>query len=287
LNKPLNTIELEHLINFIGYGRLDADIWFLGFEETGGNENKLRTRLKFEKVVDCAEAQSIIGSSRQNFGNENLQNAGRGICETMLKLEGKNPTQADIENYNADLLGRSEGGTLLCEFMPIPITTSDEWPYKNLIPQYTSRENYYSEVKPLRIELLRSLISQHHPKIIIGYGQTNWPEYQELFHDYSLTPNGPFILGWDANTVVILCDHFGMDGMLGKYDELVALILENSLSIETAKPTGPLPLSKTEIAHQKKEAARKASTAKRKPSAQHNPSDPYCVCAYCLGYENS
>ena len=66
----------------------------------------------------------------------------------------------------------------------------------------------------------------------------------------------------------------------------LSLILENSLSIETAKPTGPIPLSKAEIARQKKEAAKKVSAAKRKPSAQHNPADPYCVCAYCLGYEN-
>ncbi len=236
---------------------------------------------------DSAEAQNALGLTQQKFGDENLQGAWRGIGEIMLKLEGKTASQPDIEKYNADLLGRSDGGTLLCEFMPIPLPANGEWPYEKTIPQYSTREAYYSEVRAMRMELINSLISQHVPKIIIAYGQSNWPDYQELFHDYKLTPNGPFLLGWDANTVAVLCDHFSMDAMNGKFDELVALILENSLSIETDKPTGPIPLSKAELANQKKEAAKKVSAAKRKPSAQHNASDPYCVCAYCLGYENS
>ena len=31
--------ELEHLLNFIGYGRLDTPVWFLGMEEAGGGED--------------------------------------------------------------------------------------------------------------------------------------------------------------------------------------------------------------------------------------------------------
>ncbi|MCX6080420.1 MAG: hypothetical protein NTW32_12885 [Chloroflexi bacterium] len=287
MNKPLNTNELEHLQNFVGYGRLDADIWFLGFEETSGEADKLRNRLKFHQVEDCADAQNTLDISQAQFGEENLQGAWAGICEIMLKLEGINPSQEDIQKYRADHLARNDGATLLCEMMPIPMPTTADWPYEGTITQYESREAYYAEVKPLRIDLLGALINQHLPKMIIGYGQANWSDYQELFHDISLSPSGQFLLGWNANTVVILCDHFSMDTINGKYDDLVALILEHSLSIETAKPVGPIPLSKAELARQKKEAAKRASAAKRKPSAQHNPSDPYCVCAYCLGYESN
>ena len=285
MNKTLTANELEHLLAFIGYGRLDADIWFLGFEESGGKVEELITRINFDEIMDSVAAQTMLGRSSQIFGSENLQGAWKGISEVMLKLEGKKPSAVDIEHYYADSLGRNDGGTLLVDFMPIPVPANDGWVYEELIPQYESRQAYYSEVKPMRMELMSSLIKQNLPKIIIGYGQANWTDYQELFSDYKLAPNGPFMLGWDANTVVVLCDHFSMGNMDGKYDDLVALILENSLSIETVKPTGPIPLSKAEIAQQKKEAARKASAAKRKPSAQHNASDPYCVCAYCLGYE--
>ncbi len=34
--------ELEQLLNFAGYGRLDAPVWFLGMEEAGGGEDNLR-----------------------------------------------------------------------------------------------------------------------------------------------------------------------------------------------------------------------------------------------------
>lgn len=286
MNKTLTDTELDHLLNFIGYGRLDADIWFLGFEEAGGDDKNLHARLGFTQVEDCAEAQIILSLTQQQFGDENLQGAWPGMCEIMLKLEGKETSTDNILNYQVEYLGRDQGSTLLCELLPIPMPGGSAWDYEALIPRYASREAYYAAVKPLRFELFRRLVSQYLPKIIIGYGQSVWPEYQELFDDFELSPNGHFMVGWNANTVVILSDHFSAEPMKENFDELVALILENSLSIETAKPTGPMPLSKSELAHQKKEAAKQASVAKRKPSAKHNPSDPFCVCAYCLGYEN-
>jgi hypothetical protein len=33
---PLADAEPDHLLNFIGYGRLDADIWFMGVKGAGG-----------------------------------------------------------------------------------------------------------------------------------------------------------------------------------------------------------------------------------------------------------
>ena len=50
MTKPLIDSELEHLLNFIGCGTLDADVWFLGNEEAGGGVANIRTRLKFRPV---------------------------------------------------------------------------------------------------------------------------------------------------------------------------------------------------------------------------------------------
>jgi hypothetical protein len=38
MTEPVTDSELSHLLNFIGYGTLDADVWFLGMEEAGGDE---------------------------------------------------------------------------------------------------------------------------------------------------------------------------------------------------------------------------------------------------------
>jgi len=286
LNIALTELELDQLLNFIGYGRLDADLWFLGYEEQPLNDANLRARLNFNQVEDCAEAREKLDISLQKFAEDHLMNAWHGMCEVLLRVEKNEASEENIQQYLTDQLGRADGTALICELLPLPMSADNEWNYVSQIPQYASREAYYAEIKPLRIDFFRELVQQQLPKVIIAFGKNNWPDYQVIFKDFKLSPHGDYLLGWNANTVVILCQHLSAETMAGKYEELVTLILENSLSIETVKPTGPTPLSKAEIARQKKEEARKASAAKRKPSAKHNPADPYCVCAYCLGYEN-
>lgn len=61
MTKPLTNGQLRRLLNFIGYGRLDADVWFLGMEEAGGGEDNIRTRLKFQPVMDNAKAHKMLG----------------------------------------------------------------------------------------------------------------------------------------------------------------------------------------------------------------------------------
>jgi len=36
--------EKNKLLDFIGYGRLDAPVWILGMEEAGGGEENLKIR---------------------------------------------------------------------------------------------------------------------------------------------------------------------------------------------------------------------------------------------------
>jgi hypothetical protein len=286
LNEAIHESEIEQLLNFIGYGRLDADIWFLGQQETTAGETDISRRLLIQQVADAQEAQEILGISPSQFGEENLQGAWRGMCEIMLRLAGQDPSSDNLQKYFSESLGRSHGSTLVCDLFPLPLPVNSPWNYAALSPQFVNPSAYYEAVKPLRLELFRQLIADNLPKIIIAYGRTAWPQYQELFNDFNLSQNGSFMLGWDANTVIILSDNFSSETMDGNYEELLGLILENSLSIETAKPTGPIPLSKAELARLKKESAKQAAAARRKPTTRHNPADPYCVCAYCLGYEN-
>ncbi len=286
MNKTITEKELDSLLNFVGYGRLDADIWFLGMEESAANLKTIRDRQKFQQVEDSLEAQNILGLSPNQFEYENLQNAWSGMSEIMLRLEEKPVTPENLHKYRQESLGRSDGSTLLCEFLPLPMPAGTDWAYESLLPDYPSREAYIEWLKPLRFELFRELVNQNLPKVIICFGRQAWPVYQELFKDFKLSPNGDFEMGWQTDTVVILCDHLAGEAMQGKLEDLLRLILENCLAIDTAKPSGPIPLSKTELARQKKEAARQMAAAKRKPTTKHNPADPYCVCAYCLGYEN-
>jgi len=221
---PISDKELEHLLKFIGYGRLGARVWFLGMEEAGGGEGNIRARLKFRLVEDCAEAHRILGITKHHWGRKVIQRTWRGMCYIMLRLEGEGVDTESIRHYQADQLGRFGSNSLLCELLPIPKPSIHAWGYENFIPQYASREEYYAIVKPRRIKLYKKLLKEHTPKTVIGYGKSYWEEYQELFPDLDFSSRGQFLVGRDHETVVVLTDHFTARTMNGKLDEVVSII---------------------------------------------------------------
>jgi hypothetical protein len=232
MNTALTDTELEHLLNFIGYGKLNADVWFVGMEEGGGGEDNIRARLKFRPVEDCAEAHKILGITKFHTGQKIIQSTWRGMCYIMLRLEGKPVDRESIRNYQADYLGRFQGNSLLCELMPIPKPRIDTWDYEMLIPQFKSAEEYYLLVKPRRVNYLRGLIQEHRPKVVIGYGQglakSYWQAYTELFPELKFSEHGQFLVARDTNTLVVLTNHFASKTMNGKFDEVVSIIEGNA-----------------------------------------------------------
>lgn len=224
MRKSLSDQELAHLLHFVGYGVLNADVWFLGMEEAGGGEENIRARLKFRQVEDCAEAHKILGITKHHWGKKTIQRTWRGMCYIMLCLEGKDPTAENIRNYQADDLGRYQGNTLLGELMPIPKPSISDWAYEDLIPQYTSREDYYAKVKPYRLDYLHKRIHENHPKTIIAYGKSYWSEYQTLFEDLTFQAYDSFLVANRKGMKVILTDHFTARTMNDKFDEIVSIV---------------------------------------------------------------
>lgn len=224
MTQALANVELEHLLNFIGYGRLDAGVWFLGMEEAGGGEANLRSRLQFRPIMDCRDAHALLGITKHHWGRKVIQKTWRGMCYVMLRLDGKSADRESIRNYQADQLGRSDGASLLCELMPIPKPNLASWGYEELIPQFISRDQYYQAIKPRRIQYFRQLLAEHRPGIVIGYGKNYWADYQQLFTELEFTSEGQFAIARDATRVVMLTDHFTAKAMNGKLDEVVELV---------------------------------------------------------------
>lgn len=225
---PLSTDELNRLLNFVGYGVLDAEVWFLGMEEGGGGEDNIRKRLRFRPVEDCMEAHKILGIVKHHWGNQAIQPTWRGMCCIMLGLEGKEPSRDNIRAYQASMLGRSCGRTLLTELMPIPKPKLGAWGYEQLIPQYPSARSYYQGVKPQRIALLRKLLGEHAPKVVIAYGKQYWSDYKTLFPNTVFTANDQFQVGNYKNTLVILTDHFTSRTMNNKWNDVVSIIKKHT-----------------------------------------------------------
>jgi hypothetical protein len=202
----LQSNELEHLLNFVGYGRLDAPVWFLGMEEAGGGE------------------ANLLGITKHHWSRRVIQRTWRGMCYLMLKLDNKATDAENIRNYQAESLGRFGGQTLLVELTPIPKSSIGAWGYEELIPQYASREDYYQKVKPRRLAYLQRLIRENQPQIVIAYGKSYWPEYRALFDEIDFAPHGQFLVGKAAGLTVVLTDHFTAQSMNGKLDEVVSIL---------------------------------------------------------------
>jgi hypothetical protein len=146
------------------------------------------------------------------------------MCHIMLRLEGREPTRENIRDYQANHLGRVHGRTLLTELMPIPKPAVSHWGYEELIPQFTSREDYYRQVKPRRLNYLRGLLAEHRPRIVIGYGKAFWPSYRKLFEGFQFSNSEPFQVATRDSTLVALTGHFTARSMNGRLDEVVEII---------------------------------------------------------------
>lgn len=226
MSTTLTDEELELLLNFVGYGKLNADVWFLGMEEAGSGENNIRSRLRFSQVEDCAEAHQILGITKHHSGKKNIQKTWYGMCYIMLRLAGKETDRESIRNYQADYLGRFQGNSLLLDLMPIPKPNIKAWGYEKLIPQFASSDEYYEHVKPRRVKYLQRLMSEYCPKVIICYGKMYWQEFKEIFPEMEFLLEKQYLVAKDENKMVILTDGFTAPTMSGKFGE-VATIIQN------------------------------------------------------------
>jgi hypothetical protein len=147
----------------------------------------------------------------------------------MLKMDGKATDKESIRAYQAEALGRFGGQTLLVELMPIPKASIGAWGYEELIPQYSSREDYYRKVKPRRLAYLQGLLREHPPKMVVGYGKGCWPEYRARFGGVDFAAQGQFQVGRTSETTIVLTDHFTARTMNGKLDEVISILKDGPI----------------------------------------------------------
>lgn len=172
--RSLNAVDWDRLLHFVGYGRLKAPWWFVGLEEGVRDqtvENSLRAHAQFSNdVMDLGEAMRLSG-----FAEVPTNPTWRFVASIAASLLGT----PDWDAYRAHRMGRLDGETLLAEILPLPAPRSSVWPeiYKQ---KWQTRREYEREVRPERIRLLETLVREHKPALVVGYGKTNWDTYEQL-----------------------------------------------------------------------------------------------------------
>jgi hypothetical protein len=222
--------ERNRLLNFIGYGNLDAPVWFLGMEEgTGGHTDlngiqaNIRVRAThFQPIEDLVESHQYFDydiPSQRKFTQVWLW-----MAKLVRGLEGKTDWQhtAKAKEYVRQRLGRRSGETLLTELMPLPAPGINYWPYDTL---WKTRNDYLEAILPQRQAMLLELVNEHQPRVVFAYGSQYHVHYKQVFagtHWRRLPTKKRIELGTFGETSVTLMPFFG-NGGLSHHDAAIVI----------------------------------------------------------------
>jgi hypothetical protein len=210
-----DAINWKRIEGFIGFGRRDAPVVFVGMEEglkdAGALDEDLLIRSGYATpVMDLKEAHRGIAGTERYFDPDFAprQPTWRVMADLMLRRAGNlSPNSDDRRRYRALHLGRAHGDTLLTELLPYPHPKASDWLYKRF-GKFRTREDYVREMLPSRIELLRGVLAESNRQLVVCYGKAHWEHYQRLFQARTWADEGSFRVADAGITRVVLTPHF-------------------------------------------------------------------------------
>lgn len=219
--KRLPEDTFTKLCKFIGYGNLEAPVWFIGPEERLLEETEeqivqhLEIRRRF-KPVECLRGVHVRKLKELTCpGLEpKLQGTWKRMCWIMLWLENRDPTsnRPDVLDYQTCQLGVTGGRTLLTELLPLPkkSTRPCDWPdFYNREFGFQGLEDYKARVLPRRLNMLRELVKHYNPTAVVCYGKGYWDDFEKLFGKFTPSEGDKTIQTIEKiDGVVIRTHHF-------------------------------------------------------------------------------
>lgn len=194
------------LYNWLGYGNLNAPIWFIGMEEGGAEiwrmktttlEESLAIRSTFQLSMDFHYVwEELFAINIDSFKGANVW---RYLAAFLLEWEGRPASPEAIRAflYESKELGKSEGNHFHGEFMPLPKPSKASiYPYESI---WKTNKAYEDALSPQRFQLILEALRHHeHVKLIVSYDR----HLTEIF----LAEFKPFIL--DETTWQFANEHF-------------------------------------------------------------------------------
>ena len=186
MSSKLNDDLLESFIStFYGYGefgsRVLPSIWFVGIEESGGEEmSDVRKHLELwsarggETLEDLREYHLARGETAHFQSPVSLQPVWGKLVRLFLALNhpGAPASLDDVKRYQSEVFGRRGGETALLELFPLPSPSLRTWLY----PKYTkleylqTRSTYAETIGGVRAANLSRQIRVLRPRVVIFYG---------------------------------------------------------------------------------------------------------------------
>jgi hypothetical protein len=219
-------INWDRIEKFIGFGRFDAPVVFIGMEEGLSGEETLEANLlrrsSFQEIMDSHNAfvrekdgrliELIPGTidffNLNRRGGPKCQRTWRVVCDLMLRRAGTAaPTKIQRSLYQATSLGRGDSDTLLCELLPYPHVDAVAW-HDIYVQRFKTRAAYEAAMIPQRRDLLNSIILSCTRELVVCYGVRHWSEFQQLFPDAKWQNRSIFRVADLMSTRLVLAPHF-------------------------------------------------------------------------------
>jgi hypothetical protein len=206
IRRSFEKLEVFRLLPFIGFGNLDAKIWFIGTNDTGPEDGNItlseRIALpEFQKELADAEIFKKRYREETNsfYGNPTWRFAN--YLTTRLLEPDSQQTEAARREYYTTRFGTLDGDVLLTDTLPLPsrnLGNQEKWVYRNTS---LTDSPYYNDVlqdaqryqedqflgRPTRLKRLSELyntlkLEEKSPKYIFCYGRAGqWKYFREIF----------------------------------------------------------------------------------------------------------
>ncbi len=210
MTSEINWAAIE---NFIGYGRSNAPVVFVGMEEgvaTDGADRDLRRRSMYPPIHRIEPTATF-------------QPTWNVMSYVMLHLAREDNTREARRAYQIASLGQPGGDALLTELLPYPHRRIDAWD-EVFHSRYSTRAAYEAAMIPQRIVQLREFIWSAPRKAVIAYGKAHWPHFMQLAPSTTeWTDIGIFRVAEAGPTRIVLSPHFTARAFAGHRDTLASL----------------------------------------------------------------
>jgi hypothetical protein len=184
LQLNLSDQQIHGIVNFLGYGRRDAPIWFVGIEEGLGIQkeeevkNNVYARTKFDSIMDLREAHERLIEDGRPIDIVNKASF-TAVWVWMAKIVLAHRRQSwdldSAKNYVRTKLGRRDGETFLTELSPVPSARTSDKKWSNYFKQYGS-----ASLIEERQRTLRKLLAENQPQLVICYGKAYGSQFSHL-----------------------------------------------------------------------------------------------------------
>lgn len=232
--------EQEKLLNFLGYGNIQGNFWFMGMEEGSGGSDDLevniQARIKFsDEIMDLQEAhdENFLGWKYWDINQPIKRFPSVWVYMARIVRALGEEKAADwwdtkkAKDYIREHLGRKHenGDTFLTELLPLPKRQASKWPelYEKTFG-FKQRQDYEMKITPERKLKIKTLLESKKPKYLFCYGETHYLHYKEIFKSetWNKLPETKFEIAHNENTEVILSPFWG-NGRVG-YKQIKVLI---------------------------------------------------------------